>query len=290
MLLLCSIWGIQQVAMKSIVVDVTPIMQLAIRFAGASIFFGVWVLVSEGRRAFTDGTLASGLLLGVLFSIEFLLVGAALLHTTAAHAIVFIYSAPIFTALGVQFLPEESLNRIQWSGIALAFLGIVIAFLGRSGNTPAQQLSGDLLALAAGAAWGLSNVALRRGRVGNAATAKTVFYQVGTATLLLLIFAAVTGQTAVTLSRATILCLLFQTLIISIFSYLVWFWMLRHYLTSRLILLTLMTPIFGVLFGAALLKDPIDVSFALGSLLVLGGVMIVNVRLKTKDPQSTGQI
>ena len=286
MLLLCSIWGIQQVAMKSIVVDVTPIMQLAIRFAGAAIFFGVWVLVSEGRSAFTDGTLASGLLLGVLFSIEFLLVGAALIRTTAAHTIVFIYSAPIFTALGVQFLPEERLNRLQWTGIAVAFLGIVIAFLGHSGKSAAELLSGDLLALAAGAAWGLSNVALRRGRVGNAATAKTVFYQVGAAALLLLSYAAVTGQTAVTLSRATIFCLLFQTLVISIFSYLVWFWMLRHYLTSRLILLTLMTPVFGVLFGAALLNDPIDLRFALGSLLVLAGVLVVNIRLKAKNLQS----
>jgi drug/metabolite transporter (DMT)-like permease len=74
----------------------------------------------------------------------------------------------------------------------------------------------------------------------------------------------------------------------SCFSYLVWFWLLRHYLTSRLILLTLMTPVCGVLFGVALLNDPIDLRFALGSLLVLAGVLIVNIRLKTRDLQSIG--
>ena len=77
----------------------------------------------------------------------------------------------------------------------------------------------------------------------------------------------------------TVLSLLFQTLVIAIASYLVWFWLLRHYLTSRLMLLSLLTPLFGVLFGAALLGDRIDLRFAAGALLVLTGVLIVNYHL-----------
>jgi drug/metabolite transporter (DMT)-like permease len=75
---------------------------------------------------------------------------------------------------------------------------------------------------------------------------------------------------------------LFQTLFISIFSYLLWFWLLRHYLTSRLMLLSLLTPLFGVLFGALLLKDPVEPRFALGSLLVLTGILVVNAQLLRK--------
>jgi drug/metabolite transporter (DMT)-like permease len=41
-LLLCTIWGVQQVVMKGVAADVAPTMQLAIRFAGASIFLGCW--------------------------------------------------------------------------------------------------------------------------------------------------------------------------------------------------------------------------------------------------------
>ncbi len=278
-LMLCVIWGIQQVIMKGVVADVHPLMQLAIRFAGASIFFGVWVAFSEGRRAFRDGTLPSGLLMGLMFTLEFVLAGTALLYTTAAHTSVFLYSAPIFTALGLQFLPEERLDGPQWAGIGIAFLGIVVAFVG-PGNRPAASLIvGDLLALAGGAAWGLTNVVLRRGRVGGAATPKTVFYQVGIAAMLLFAFAGVTGQTRFVPSQPAILALLFQTLLISIFSYLLWFWLLRHYLTSRLMLLSLMTPLFGVLFGAWLQGDPIEPRFALGALLVLGGIIVVNARL-----------
>jgi drug/metabolite transporter (DMT)-like permease len=278
-LMLCVVWGVQQVAMKGVATRAAPVMQLAIRFAGASVFFGIWVLFREGRRAFSDGTLPSGLLLGLMFSLEFIFAGQALAHTTAAHSIVFLYTAPIFTALGLQFLPEERLSRLQWAGIGVAFFGIVVAFLGFTARPFVELLTGDLLALLGGVSWGFSNVVLRRGRVGGAATAKTVLYQVATATLLLGAFAAATGQTQVELSLMTILSLIFQTLIIAISSYLVWFWLLRHYLTSRLMLLSLMTPLFGVLFGAFLLGDLIDLRFAVGALFVLMGVLIVNYRL-----------
>jgi drug/metabolite transporter (DMT)-like permease len=125
----------------------------------------------------------------------------------------------------------------------------------------------------------LSNVVLRRGRIGGAATAKTVLYQVATAAIVLGAFAAMTGQTQVNLTAVTILALAFQTLIVAISSYLVWFWLLRRYLTSRLMLLSLLTPLFGVMFGAALLGEPVDLRFALGAVLVLTGVLLVNVQL-----------
>jgi drug/metabolite transporter (DMT)-like permease len=283
-LLLCVIWGIQQVAMKSIAADVPPTMQLAIRFSVASIFFGIWVAVREGRRMFEDGTLLSGLLLGLMFSMEFILIGSSLNHTSAAHTTVFLYSAPIFTALGLQFLPEERLDRIQWMGIGTAFAGIVVAFIGPGSRPVADLILGDLLALSGGIAWGMSNVVLRRGRIGGAATAKTVLYQVSVAAIVLFTYSCITGQTQVVPTTNAILVLLVQTLLISISSYLVWFWLLRHYFTSRLMLLSLMTPLFGVIFGALLLRDRIEPRFALGALLVLAGIFTVNIRLLRKRP------
>jgi drug/metabolite transporter (DMT)-like permease len=279
---LCVIWGFQQVAMKGVASNAAPVMQLAIRFGGAAIFFGIWVFIREGRRAFDDGSLRSGLLLGLMFSLEFIFVGEALAHTTAAHSVVFLYTAPIFTALGLQFLPEERLSRLQWGGIAIAFTGIVIAFFGFSNRPALELIVGDLLALLGGVSWGLSNVVLRRGRIGGAATAKTVLYQVATAAIVLGAFAALTGHAQIEPTTATILSLVFQTLIVAITSYLVWFWLLRRYLTSRLMLLSLLTPLFGVMFGAALLGDPVDLRFAVGALLVLMGVLLVNLQLILK--------
>jgi drug/metabolite transporter (DMT)-like permease len=278
MLGLCLVWGTQQVLMKSIATDIAPTLQLAIRFAGSALFFGAWVLAREGRRAFTDGTLTSGVLLGSTFALEFVLVGEALRHTSAAHTIVFMYSAPIFTALGLQFLPEEHLRRLQWAGIAIAFGGIVIAFLGHAEQSLGEVIRGDLLALGAGAGWGLSNVVLRRGRIGDAPAIKTVFYQVSTAALVLGAFSLATGQTRFVPSPLALAVMLFQTVVIAIASYLVWFRLLRRYLTSRLMLFSLLTPLVGVAFGALVLGEHIELRFAVGAALVLGGILVVNAR------------
>jgi len=189
---------------------------------------------------------------------------------------VFLYTSPIFTAVGVRFLPEEHLNRVQWYGIVVAFAGTAVAFLGYRATPVHGMLLGDTLALLAGATWGASNVALRQGRVGSAIAPKTVLYQVGTATFLLWAFASFTHQDQVVFSRSAILSVAFQTVVVSISSYLIWFWMLRHYLTSRLMLLSFLAPLFGLMFAAALLGDRVDLNFGIGSLLVLIGILVVN--------------
>ena len=273
---LCLIWGFQQVAIKQVVTDITAIMQLTLRFGFASLFFAAIVFAREGRRAFADGSLPSGIILGICFSVEFIMVGESLNYTSAAHSVVFLYSAPIFTALGVQFLPGEHMNRRQWAGILVAFGGIAVAFLGGGSQLASQMLLGDFLALLGGVAWGASNVALRRGRIGSASAPKTILCQVTTATVVLWVYALLTHQSHVEFSRPAILSVAFQTLAISISSYMVWFWLLRHYLTSRLMLISFLTPLFGVLFGRLLLGDQLDPHFGLGSLLVLGGILIVN--------------
>jgi len=70
--------------------------------------------------------------------------------------------------------------------------------------------------------------------------------------------------------------LLFQTLVVSFASYLAWFWLLRHYLASRLGVFSFLTPLFGVAFGVWLLDEPLEASFLVGALLVCAGIVLVS--------------
>ena len=276
MLVLCVTWGFQQVAIKKTVPDMAPAMQLAVRFAGSAIIFGALVIGRDGWRTFKDGTIASGIAVGILFALEFLFLAESLKYTSAAHAVVFLYTAPIFSALGLQFLPEERLSRVQWLGIAVSVCGIAVAFLGFSGDHEQSRLTGDALALLGGMTWGASTVTLRRSKLAGAVATKAVFYQVLVGSLVLGAYASATAQTDFTPTGRLWLSLLFQTVGVAVLSYLGWFWLLRHYLTSRLMLLALMTPLFGVIMGALLLGEAIDLRFMIGTLCVLAGIAIVN--------------
>ena len=59
-------------------------------------------------------------------------------------------------------------------------------------------------------------------------------------------------------------------------SFLVWFWLLRHYLASRLSVFSFMTPLFGTAFGVWLLDDPLEPAFIVGTVLVLTGITVVS--------------
>ncbi|MBO2928141.1 DMT family transporter [Metapseudomonas otitidis] len=275
MLLLCIVWGFQQVSIKLVEQDVAPVLQLAIRSGIAALVLGAITLWREGRGAFGDGTLLPGLGVGLLFTLEFFFISEGLVRTSASHIAVFLYTAPIFAALGLHLiLPEERLSPVQWLGVLVAFGGIALAFLGKPGNA-AGSLFGDSLGICAAIAWGATTVLIRGSSLSEAAPVKTLFYQLGVAGVVLLAVAAATGRLGLVPSDRALLSLGFQVVVVALISYLGWFWLLRRYLASRLSMLSFMTPLFGVGFGVLVLGEPLDSSFIFGGLLVLGGLLLV---------------
>ena len=281
MLVVCMAWGLQQVALKATATDVAPLLQIALRSgiaAGLVAFLMFW----RGERlSLRDGTWRPGVLVGVLFALEYLLVGEGLRHTSAAHMVVFLYTAPVFAALGLhRKLPAERLQPRQWAGIGLAFSGIALAFFGRgeplTTGTATGMLWGDALGLLAGAAWGATTVVVRTSQLANAPATQTLLYQLVAAFVLLLLAAVVLGQAGFKPTPLAWGNLAFQALVVSFASFLVWFWLLRHYLASQMGVLSFMTPLFGVAFGVWLLNEPLEPSFLAGAALVLAGIVLVS--------------
>ncbi|MNF27862.1 putative amino-acid metabolite efflux pump [compost metagenome] len=279
MVVLCIIWGLQQVVIKLAAPDMAPMLQIGLRSMVAAVLVVVFMLWQRQPLALGDGTLRPGLLAGLLFALEFLFVAEGLRYTSAAHVVVLLYTAPIFAALGLHLmLPSERLRRLQWLGIVLAFGGIVIAF----GAGALQQsisrevLLGDALALLAGLFWGMTTVAVRCSSLSRAAPAKTLLYQLLCACLLVPL-AWLSGQLdTVRLTPVVWGSLLYQSVLVSFVAFLTWFWLLRRYLASRLGVFSFMTPLFGVVFGVWLLDERIDVFFVCGGVLVLLGITMVS--------------
>lgn len=283
MVLLCLIWGAQQVAMKAVAGDIAPIMQVAFRSGVAACLvwlIGKWIM----REVWLPNIWCrSGLVVAVLFAAEFLFVAQGLRWTSASHMAVFLYTAPLFAAIGLHLrLPEERLSSLQWLGMSLAFAGIAITFLMPRNGVATQlaitdSLLGDLLGLCAGAAWGFTTVAVRTSRLSEAPATQTLFYQLAGAFLLLLPLSLLAGQSPMIFSNGAVASLVFQTLIVSVASYLIWFWMLRRYLAARLGVLAFMSPLFGVFMGHLWLGEQTSFGFLLGASLTIVGLLVVNL-------------
>ena len=278
MLLLCLIWSLQQIVLKATALDFSPTLQLALRSGIAAVLVWLYMRSKGEQLTLRSGIWQPGLVVGALFALEFVMVGQAVRYTTAGHVVVFLYSAPVFAALGLHLkLPEERLAPLQWLGIALAFGGIAVAFLGHGGQGNGQtSVLGDALALGGALAWGLTTVAIRITALSSLPATQTLLYQLAVGFVLLGLAAVLMGQTTFHSSWPVWAALAFNAVVVCFFSFLVWFSLLRTYLASRLGVFSFLTPILGVVLGAWLLDEPIEPDFALGALLVLAGIVLVS--------------
>lgn len=277
----CACWSLQHIAIKLAAADMTPVMQVGVRSALAGLL--VWAEMTRRRIRVSprDPTLVPGAAIGVLFAGTFLCVAVGLSLTSASRTMVFLYSAPLFTAIGLHLLvPEERLSRLQWAGAALAFAGLAVALHSgeeASGEAAASSAVGDLAALAAGVLWGATTVVIRTTTLASTPAIKTLLYQLVGAGLLVTAFAVATHQGGVErLTPRLGASLAFQVVVVGFASFLAWFSMLRKYLASRLSVMAYMTPVFGAVFGALILGEHLDATFVTGAVLMLAGVLLVN--------------
>ncbi|PJI32211.1 DMT family transporter [Acinetobacter pseudolwoffii] len=291
MFVLCMLWGLQQVVLKWAASDISVLMQIALRSALSAIMVYPLIQQSVRRQLLSTRYLPAGLLVGILFATEFYLIGEALRYTSASHTIVLLYTAPIFVALGLHWkLPAERLSRVQWGGIFVAFSGIAVSFLLRpqtSSTLQTDALWGDFLALLGGIFWAATTVSVRLSRLAEAPATQTLFYQLLMGGILLLPLAFFSGQATIQWTTLSISSLIFHTMLISFASYLIWFWMLKHYLASRLGVFSFLTPVFGMLFGVLILDEQIELNFIVGTCMVMLGVILVSLQGWLKKPNTT---
>jgi drug/metabolite transporter (DMT)-like permease len=279
MLVLSATWGVQHVAVKLVAADVPPVVQIAIRYAVAAVIVAA-VMAWRRERPSWERRWRPGAAAGVLFALEFLFIAEALRRTSAGHVAVFLYTAPMFTAVSLHLLvPAERLRRSQWIGIVVAFTGITVAFLGSAGAGPGAGVSawGDLFGIAAGALWGGAAVVVRTTELSDAPATETLLYQLLAAAVLLPPVAIVTTDLGrVSFTQLAWASVLFQGVVVSFASYLTWFWLLRRYSATGLFVFSYMTPLFGVAMGAFWLGEPLTPAFLVGAALVLAGIAIVS--------------
>lgn len=279
MLGLTALWGFQQVAIKLTAPDVSLVMQAALRTFIATALLLAWARWRGVALFSRDGTLGAGLAAGLLFGLEFVFIYAGLGHTAASRMTVFIYLAPVLTALGLHWLvPGEKLARAQWIGVALAFAGIALAF-GEAFAAARSSLLGDFCGLVAAVLWAATTVLIRATSLSRATAAKTLFYQLAVSAPLLLAASLLMGEAGVVaLTPLALASLAYQGVIVAFASYLAWFWLLTRYLAARLSVFSFMTPLFGVLAGVLILGEPLTPAFVGAALLAGAGIVLVNRR------------
>jgi drug/metabolite transporter (DMT)-like permease len=277
LLVLCLTWAFNQIAIKLVMQDIPPFLQATIRSCGALL---VILLVARlrGTKLFErDSTLKAGLLAGLLFSLEFILIYRGLQFTSASRAAVFLYTAPFFVALGAYRFLGERLRVLQWGGLALSFAGVAFAIGLPQPNVDARVLLGDLMLVGGAVMWAGTTLAVKATALLKAPAEKSLGYQVAVSIPILGIAAMLSGET---LSRVpsglSLILMAWQSIWVVGLTFLLWFGLVRTYSASKLSAFTFITPLFGVAAGYFIMHDTLTVAFGVAALLVVAGLYLVN--------------
>jgi drug/metabolite transporter (DMT)-like permease len=269
MVVLCAIWGAQQVPIKLVAAAMSPILQMGLR-SGLAALATLCVIFWRGdARAINRHTVLPGLAIGALFGTEFVMAGEALRFTSASHVTIYLIPLPSARRWGSGCCAvtnacnprNGSVSRWPLAGSCWRSAGAGMA------HYPQMRL-GDALALAGACGWACTSMVLRNSAMANAPASVALFFQLSGAFVLCTMLAPVLGETRVTVTTPLIASLAFQVIVVAFASYLCWYSLLRRYSASRLGVLTFMTPMFGVASGVVLLGDRLDAAFIGGALLI----------------------
>ncbi len=224
-----------------------------------------------------DGTLGAGLSAGIIFGIEFVLIYRGLLLTSASRAVVFLYTAPFFVALGSYLFLGERLRASQWSGLGLSFAGVALAIGVPQANVDANVLLGDLLIVAGGALWAATTLIVKATALIKAPAEKGLGYQVALSIPIIGFAAWISGERIThTPGPLSLSLLAYQAFWVVGLTFLLWFALVQTYSASKLSAFTFITPLFGVVASYFIMHDTLTLAFGAAALLVIAGLYLVN--------------
>jgi O-acetylserine/cysteine efflux transporter len=267
-----AIWGFNIVAVKLSADRFPPIFLTSLRFLIVGLVVWPWLRIRRGemRWLLIAATCSGGLQFALMYS------GVALSESMSSVAIGGQLGVPFATLLSVLLLGER-IHWRRWLGISMAFAGVVIV-----GYSPGvlDAWSGFLLIVVAAFVGAVGLVAIKRVHALEPLELQAWLAWGSVPLLLPLSLLFEDGQLA-SLAAADLTgwgALLYSAVMASLVAHTGYFALIRRYPVSSVAPVTVLTPLFSVLFSVLLLGDQLDARMVVGGLLTLAGVTVILVR------------
>jgi drug/metabolite transporter (DMT)-like permease len=261
-----AVWGLTFVQVKDAVALYPLFAFLAVRFAIASLALAAPAagrMGSLGRRGWTAGAA-----LGLLLALGYALQTAGLERTTVSNAGFITGLYVVFTPLLGLVLFRTRVGRAVWLGVALAVAGLAM-LSGVGAGDPA----GDLLVLAASAAYSLQIVLMERYAPRYDAVAFTQAEMLAACAGFAVVAVAL-GQVELPRGWTVWGALLVTGIFASALGFLVQTWAQRRLSAARTALAFAMEPVWAGIFGFWLAGDRLGALGWGGCAMIMAGIVV----------------
>ena len=279
MLVFASLFAFNQIVIKITIDGLQPIFSAAARSLIGLVALWFWIKWRGIPIRITRGQLWGGILIGLLFTFEFLCLFIALDITTVSRASVIFYTMPIWLGIIAHFfLPGERLTGIRLIGFLVAICGVAWAFLNRGGGE--ASLLGDVLALIAAFGWAGIALCVRLTPVSEAPAELQLVCQLAISGVVLLLLSPLFGPLIREFEMMHGIGLLFQSIVMVLFGFLLWFALMKIYPASDIASFSFLSPVLSVFFGWWILGEEIHAQTVVALILVCIGLVLISRRAK----------
>jgi drug/metabolite transporter (DMT)-like permease len=278
LLLLGMVWGASFLFIKLGVREMAPETLVMLRLVvAASVLMGI--LYARGLRLPTSRRMWGHFLftgsIGLIAPYVLITWGEQVIPS--GMAAILNATTPLFTVLlTYAWTREERLTGIRLLGVAIGFVGVIIAVGVDELSLASASVQGQLAVLLAAACYGVNTVYSRRAFQGVSPLISATGQMLAGAVLITPVALALRGIPATLPSTTAIVSVLALAVFGTALAYILVYWLIERLGATRTSMVTYLLPPFALLYGALFLSEPVALNALVGLGLVIVGILFAN--------------
>jgi drug/metabolite transporter (DMT)-like permease len=275
--LLCLIWSSTWMAIKIGLQTLPPFLSAGLRFFVAFLTLYLFMLLRRMRIPGGWSHHRFYLLFGFMnFTASYGMVYFGQQYIPSGLSSVLFSAMPFFVVgLSLFFLKEEKISFLKVSGVSIGFIGLLVIFLDQWHLSHPRAWLGMVLVTLSPLFSAAGTILAKKARQKfDPVTMSTVplLY----AAIMFLTIAHFTEQKAVIeFNHAAVLSILYLGIFGTAIAFAVYFWMLKTTPAILMSLITFITPPLALLWGWAVLAEPITWRLIAGMVIIFSGILLV---------------
>lgn len=277
-LFLCLLWGGNGVATKISLQGIPPLALAGFRFGLGFICIALWALWTRTPLRIRSGELYPLTFVGLLFILQISFLNLGLERTLVIYSTIIFSIYPLIIALLAHyFIPGDQLVTRNFLGFVIAFLGVLVLFIGKFHPESKSIWLGNLFTLLSSVCLSILFVYTKKIMRG-IDPVKLLFWQMvyGVPGFLLLSIFLEKKINPSLLTAKVIGALLYQGIIVAGFCFIGRNLLLKRYPASKLSAFFFTNPLFGIILSVLILHEPITGELLVGGSLIACGIYLAN--------------
>lgn len=284
LVVLAALWGASFLFIRVASPAFGPFLLVDGRVLLAALALILFAIISRSRIQILKRWKSYLALGAVNAAIPFTFIAIAELHISAALAAILNATTPMFTALVARVWLGDKLHVSRIIGLVIGIFGVIVAVSGPSGAGPGVKVTWALCSLLAAIAYAVGGVYSARVFRVERPLDLAIGQQLA-AGILLLPFTFI-HPAHIRFSSNAVVATLALALLSTAFGYLLYFQLMRRIGPVKTISVTFLVPIFGLVWGALFLGEPLSWRLLVALFIILGSVSLVTKRKRSRQTAS----